>query len=130
MGLRGAVRLVCAMGRAPLIAARAAWSVYKSQHQLPTKKEIQFCLICDATEVEFTDREQVASLAWMRNRRSPVGRKSRMALLGVDLRLVLCTRPFKGLDRQLRDSYVVLGRACRRVVGNPLYERGGKLHWS
>ena len=25
-------------GRAPLIAARAAWSVYKSQHQLPTKK--------------------------------------------------------------------------------------------
>ena len=51
-----------------------------------------------------------------------------MVLLGVDLGLVLCTKPFKGLDRQLRASYVVLGRACRRVVGNPLYERGGKLY--
>ena len=73
MGLRGAVRFVCAMGRAPLIAARAAWSVYKSQHQLPTKKEIQFSLICDVTGVEFPDREQVASLAWKRIRGSPVG---------------------------------------------------------
>ena len=73
MGLRGAIRFVCAMGRAPLVAARAAWSVYKSQHQLPTKKEIQFCRICDVTEVEFTDREQVVSLAGMRIRRSPVG---------------------------------------------------------
>ena len=27
-------------GRAPLIAAGAAWSEYKSQHQLPTKKGI------------------------------------------------------------------------------------------
>ena len=129
MGLRGAVRFNVRNGEGSAIAARAAWSEYKSLDQLPTKKEIQFCLIRATTELEFTDREQVVSLAWMRNRRCPVGQKSRMALLGVDVGLVLCTRPFKGLDRQLRDSYVVVGRACRGGVGNPLYE-GGKLHWS
>ena len=31
----------------------------------------------------------------------------------------------KGLDRKLRASYLVLERACRRVVGSPLYEKGG-----
>ena len=36
-------------------------------------------------------------------------------------------KTFKGLDRELRASYLVLERACRRVVGSPLYEKGDKF---